>query len=181
MESVLPAFVVVLLLLYATLTPAQSFLSAQDRAQASRQAMEARALERARTDLALMATQISDDGRLVELRVNNTGQTKLADFDRWDMCLQYYDTGGAYHIIWLPYFEGTQPAVNTWSVANILRDAYEPGIFNAGETMVVQFKVSPAVGPETTNQVVLTTSGGIGLSAIFVGPPLPPTATPPAP
>ncbi len=173
MESVLPAFVVVTLLLFATLTPAHSYLSAQERVQASRQAMEARLLDRARTDLAPISAQISSDGTVVELTVRNAGQTKLADFDRWDMILQYYDAAGAYHVIWLPYFEGNQPALNTWSVVDISQDVYDPGIFNPEETIVVQFKVFPEVGPGTTGRAALVTLNGIGESSLFVRP-LPP-------
>src|SRR5574341_1281873 len=181
MESVLPAFVVVILLLFAMLTPIHNFLSGQDRIQASRQLMEARLLDRARTDLAPISAQVSDDGVVVELTVRNTGQTKLADFNQWDMILQYYDTGAAYHIVWVPYEAGDQPALNTWGVVGISQDVYDPGIFNPEETITVQFKVSPAVGPETTNRVALTTPSGLGISSLFIGPPLPPTPTPPAP
>lgn len=181
MESVLPAFIVILLLLFSTLAPAQSYLSSQDRIQVSRQAMEARMLDRARTDLASISAQVSDDGAAVELTVRNTGQTKLADFDQWDLILQYYDAGAAYHIVWVPYEKANPPALNTWSVEDISLDIYDPGIFNPGETITVQFKVSPAVGPETINQVALATPSGIGVSSLFIGPPLPPTPPPPTP
>lgn len=181
MESVLPAFVVILLLLFSTLAPAQSYLSSQGRIQVSRQAMEARMLDRARTDLASISAQVSDDGTMVELTVRNTGQTKLADFDQWDLILQYYDAGAAYHIVWLPYDESSPSALNTWSLEGISQDVYDPGIFNPGETITVQFKVSPAVGPETTNRVALATPSGIGISSLFIGPPLPPTPPPPTP
>lgn len=181
MESILPAFVVIFLLLFATLAPAQSYLASQDRIQASRQAMEARLLDRARTDLALVSTHISLDGTVVELTIRNMGQTKLADFDQWDMNLEYYGSGYAYHIAWLPYAEGAPAALNTWGVASISQDVFDPDILNPGETITVQFQVSPAVGPETINRVALTTPSGIGVSSVFIGPPLPPTPTPPAP
>lgn len=181
MDSVLPAFIVVLLLLFATLAPAQSYLSSQDRIQASRQAMEARLLDRARTDLTPVSAQSSADGAVVELTLRNTGQTKLADFDQWDMILEYYDSGAAYHIVWLTYDENPPPALNTWSVVGISQDVYDPDIFNPGEAITMQFQVSPVVGPETTNRVALTTPSGIAVSSLFIGPPLPPTPTPPPP
>jgi archaeal flagellar protein FlaF len=173
MESILPAFIIVLLLLFAVLTPARSYLAAQDQLQASRQLMDQRLVDRARTNLAPTRTQITDDGVVVELAVRNTGQTKLADFDQWDLILQYHDSGSAFHIVRVPYTPGNQPGLNTWSVVGIYPDIYDPGILNPGETITLRFKLSPAVGPETTNQVELATPNGIGVVSLFIGPPWP--------
>jgi hypothetical protein len=114
----------------------------------------------------IVSAQVSDDGAAVELTVRNTGQTKLADFDQWDLILQYYDAGAAYHIVWVPYEEANPPAPNTWSVEDIALDVYDPGIFNPGETITVQFKVSPAVGPETTTRWPRYASG-IGVHPLY--------------
>ncbi|MEK7326220.1 MAG: hypothetical protein AAB217_13270 [Chloroflexota bacterium] len=179
METVLPAFIVIILLLSATLMPAQHSLAAQDRIQLARQAVEARLLERARTDLASVNAQVSDNGAVVDIRLRNAGQTRLADFDRWDVMIQYYDTAGTYHIVWLPYFEGGDPANNEWAIealyveaAGSVPEIYEPGILNPAEEMVIRFRVSPAVGHETTNLAVLSTPNGLRLSTYFIRPPL---------
>jgi hypothetical protein len=177
MESVLPAFVVVLIMLFAWLVPVQSLLSAQDRIQFSQQAMESRLLDRARTNLETVKAKVNDEGSLLDLVVENTGQSKLADFDQWDLILQYYDGDGGYQVVWLPYLDGDSPAENTWTLLDISDDFFEPGILNPGETMHVRVSLSPDVGPLTTNQVAVTTGDGIGVSAIFIGPPLPPTPT----
>jgi len=179
METVLPAFIVIILLLSATLMPAQHSLAAQDRIQLARQATDARLQERARTDLAPVSAQVSDNGTVVDIRLRNAGQTRLTDFDRWDVMIQYYDAAGAYHIAWLPYVEGGEPANNEWAVEALYLEAagsapeiYEPGVLNPAEEMVIRFRVSPVVGQETTNLAVLATPNGLRLSTYFIRPPL---------
>jgi archaellum component FlaF (FlaF/FlaG flagellin family) len=181
METILPAFIVVILLLFAVLTPAQSYLAAQDQLQASRQLMDQRLIDQARTDLTPVSHYISNDGVVVHMTVRNSGQTKLADFDQWDMILQYYDSGYVYHIVRVPYADANTQVLNTWSVVSISQDLFDPGIFNPGESITVRLEVSPAVGPETANRVELATPSGVGVTTVFYGPPFPPTPTAPAP
>lgn len=178
MEAILPAFVVVLLFLLATLTPTQSFMAAQDQLETARQEMEARLRDRNRTDLALVDSGVTLDGVTVALTLTNTGHTKLADYEQWDMIVQYYDAGGDYHVTWVPFLEGASPALNTWSVVDISPDVFDPGILNPEETVVVEFKVFPAVGVGWTNRAALGPANGMGLTALFVRPPPPPTPTP---
>ena len=181
METILPAFIIVILLLFAVLTPAQSYLAAQDQLAASNQLMDQRLVDRVHTDLVSVSHYISDDGVIVHMSIRNAGLTKLADFDQWDMILQYYDSGYVYHIVHVPYADSSTQGLNTWSVVSISQDYYDPGIFNPGETITVRLELSPAVGPETANRVELATPSGIGVTTVFIGPPFPPTPIPPTP
>jgi len=179
METVLPAFIIVILILFAVLTPAQSYLAAQDQLAASNQLMDQRLIDQARTAVTPVSHYISNDGVVLNMTLRNSGQVKLADFDQWDMILQYYDSGYAYHIARVPYADANSQGLNTWSVVSIYQDYFDPGILNPGESITLRLKVSPAVGPETANQVALDTPNGVGVTTVFIGPPFPPT--PPAP
>ena len=174
MESVLTAFIAIIIILFATLTHYHSTLSAQDTMQVSWQEMKERLGEQARTDLSPIGAQTSSAGAVVELTLRNDGETKLADFDQWDVIVQYYEAPTVYHIDWLLYVDGSEPVSNEWTVVGIYLDAagavpeaYEPGILNPGEEVILRLRVSPPVGPDTTNLATLSTSNGISASAIF--------------
>lgn len=125
-----------------------------------------------RTNLTTVsASQPSSD--IVEVTLRNSGQTKLGDFDRWDVIGQYYDSGGTYYIKWLPYTDGVL-GNDQWrkkgiylSAANQTAEVFEPGILNPGEEMVIEAKLSPAVGAGTTNLAVISTPSGIPASIAF--------------
>jgi archaellum component FlaF (FlaF/FlaG flagellin family) len=187
METVLTALVIIAIIVFAVLTLTEAFLSAQDTVRASWQELERRWGEQARTDLSPVGTQIKSDGAVVELTLRNDGDTKLADFDQWDVIVQYYEVEIEdddppvyqyhYHIYWLPYVE-SEPVTNEWKVVGIYLDAagavpetYEPGILNPGEEILLRLRVSPPVGPDTANLVALSTSNGVGATTIFARSP----------
>ena len=103
--------------------------------------------------------------------LQNNGQTKLASFSKWDIIVQYYDAGGTYYVKWLPYTEGT-PGDNEWTKAGIYLngdpEAFEPNIVNPREELRIQAQLSPSVGADTTNLVVVSTPNGIPASTAFV-------------
>jgi hypothetical protein len=113
----------------------------------------------------------------VEVALRNSGQTKLGDFARWDVIVQYYDSGGTYYVKWLPYIEGT-PGDNEWrkkgiylNSENLTAEVFEPGILNPGEELVIEAKLNPPVGVGTTNLVVTSTPSGIPASITFSNQP----------
>jgi hypothetical protein len=102
--------------------------------------------------------------------LENTGQTKMADFEKWDVIVQYYDGSGAYHVEWLPY-SATGGATNKWGVGWIHLDAqpekFEPNVLNPGEQIMIKTWLDPAVGAGTTNMVVVSTPSGVTSSTYF--------------
>lgn len=173
METVLTAFIVLTIVLFAVLTLFQGALTAQDTIQASWQEMEARLGERARTDLTPISAETKSSGSVVEVTVRNDGDTKLADFDQWDVVVHYYTASSNYHITWLPYVDA-EPSQGEWTVAGIYLDAaaavsemYEPDILNPGEEALVRIRVSPPVGPNTTNLAAFATANGVTASTFF--------------
>lgn len=175
MESAIVSIVCIALIVLGGMTLSQSFLSSLDSSSVGFEEMSERAEEIMRTELTpLKAEQPSAD--TLEVTLKNSGQTKLSTFASWDIIIQYYDSGGTYHVEWLPYTEGT-PGNNEWTDKGIYLDAelgtpeaFEPGILNTGEEIVIEVKLDPPVGENTTNLIVITTPNGIPASISFDGP-----------
>lgn len=169
METVIAALIVTSLLLLVGLTISDAFLSSQDAILASWREMEERLGEAARTDLSAVGAQTISNGAVVEVTLRNDGDTKLADFERWDVILQYYDGGGSYYTEWYPFGSGT----NEWDVWDIFLEAptvdevFDIGILNPGEEAVIWISVSPSVGMGTTNLATIATPNGITASTVF--------------
>ncbi|MAU02004.1 MAG: hypothetical protein CL608_33125 [Anaerolineaceae bacterium] len=173
METVLTAFIVFTLLLFSAGALFEGALTAQDTVQAAWQEMEERAGEQARTSLVATDAQTKSSGSVVELTLQNNGSVKLTDFDQWDLIIQHYTASSNYDIAWLPYVPG-EPSNDEWSVVGIYMDAatlapelFEPGILNPGEEMIIRARVSPPVGPNSTNFASLSTANGVGVTAVF--------------
>lgn len=169
METAITGLIIITVLMLAVLTLSHSFLSSQDAVLESWREMEERLGERARTDLSPVSAGTISAGAVVEVTLRNEGDTKLADFDQWDVILQYYDGGGQYHLDWYPF----GPGQDQWSVYDIFLDAptvpeaFDPDILNPGEEVVIWISVSPAVGSPTTNLVTIATPNGISTSTVF--------------
>ena len=179
MENAIISIICIALLLFGGMTMSQGFLSSVDSNNAAWAEMGERDEEIMRTEVSQLA-QIgpgSGSGGLetVEVSLTNSGQTKLYDFSKWDVIVQYYDTDANYHIKWLPYTQGT-PVSNEWTVEGIYLDVddriaevFEPNILNAGEKMVIQAKLNPPVGEDTTNQITVSVPNGVSVSTFFYG------------
>ncbi|MBX3014617.1 MAG: hypothetical protein KF832_24065 [Caldilineaceae bacterium] len=174
MDSALATIILVTVVLFGTLTLTDTYFSMQDALMVATQAMDARHREQAGTALTLLTAETKDTGALVELTYRNTGSTKLADFDQWDVVIQYYTAQDAYLIKWLPYGTATTPIDNQWTVAGLYRDAatasqevYEPKILNPGEEIVLRIKLFPNMGPQTSTLVTVAVPNGTYLSAVF--------------
>ncbi len=170
METAITGLIVLTILMLTILTLSYSFLSSQDAVLESWREMDERMGERARTDISSLGATTNPVGDTVEVTLRNDGDTKLADFDQWDVILQYIDSGSGEHTQWYPYGSGA----NTWGVEGIYLDAskktgeiFDKNILNSGEEMVIWVSVSPAVGSPTTNLATVTTPNGISTSTVF--------------
>lgn len=173
METTIVALILITLILFGAMTLAQAYLSAQDQIFEASRAMEQRMDVQSRTSLQPVGTAVSAEGDAIELTIRNDGHVKLADFGRWDVIVEY-DAAGATVARWLPYSGRMQPGVNEWALEGLYLDAaqaaaeaYEPGILDPGEEMVVKIRVSPALEQGTTNLVTIGTPNGISASAVF--------------
>jgi len=175
MDTALASILLITLLFFGVLTISDTYFAVQDTIMVATQERDDRNDERARTALALVGVETQSAGSMIEITLKNTGTTKLADFDHWDVVIQYYTAAGVYVTAWFPYVASASPGNNQWTVKGIYGDAaavtaevYDPAILNPTEEIVIQIQVDPAVGADTTNLATIAVPNGVSLSAIFV-------------
>jgi hypothetical protein len=189
MENTIVSIICIVLLLFGGMTMAQGFLSSVDSNAASWTEMGERDADILRTELSEIAQISPGEGvgglATTYITMANTGKTKLADFDDWDLIVQYYDTGGSKQIRWLPYTPST-PGDNEWTVVGIYLDVdtgtpevFEPGILNPGEETKLRVRLNPLIGNDTTNLMTISTPNGVSSSVHFYGLITPPPPPPP--
>lgn len=168
MESAITALIVIGILILAVVGLSSYALSTQAAVSESNREMQARLGERTQTNLAPLTAVTTPLGDYVQITLKNSGNSKLMDFAQWDVILQYSD-GTDTQIKWFGY--GSD--VNQWSeqiyqtTTPPTAEAFEPGILNPGEQVVITVRVSPAVGAGTTNLATIATPNGITASVIF--------------
>jgi archaellum component FlaF (FlaF/FlaG flagellin family) len=182
MESAVSSLILFTVMLFAILTFAHDNMATQDLLSASEQAMEVRRLDQARTALTVTNAQTTNAGALIEVTLRNSGETMLADYDRWDVIVEhYYQTDPettALAVDWLPYTATgapSAPGANQWTVGGIYTnaatytpEAFDLGIFNPGEEMIVQMMVAPSVALTTTNRATIGVANGTSVAATVV-------------
>lgn len=173
METAIVSVIIITVVLVGVLTVSYSYFSSQDAILTSWREMDERLGERVRTRISPIGAETISANK-VEVTLKNEGETQLSDFDQWDVIVEYYEAGGGHIIEWLAYTEAAPLGNNEWTVEGIYLDAsqatpeaYEPGIFNPEEEMVIQMEVSPPVGASTTNWATTATPNGISASTIF--------------
>jgi len=125
-----------------------------------------------RTELKPISTSVSieEGADPLEIVLENTGQTKMADFEKWDVIVQYFDGEGNYYVKWLPYVEGSTETYEWdvgWIRMNGQEEVFEPGVLNPGEQIMLQTRLDPSVGAGTMNLVVISTPSGVTCSTYF--------------
>lgn len=176
MDSVIAAFLMIFLNLFAVLTLASSFISSQDAYQLGLRSMEIRLNEQARTSLSKVNAKTINSGNAVQMIYKNTGSARITDFQNWDVIIQYYDdsTPGKYYMVWVPYV-ASNPVNNEWTVVGIYADAkravkevYDPQILNPGEEIIIEIHLPHTIAPTSQVQVTLALKNGTNLSDVFV-------------
>ena len=174
MDTALSGLIILTLLLTATFTAAQGYLSVQDSTMRSYREMGARLSDRLRTDLTPLGAETVGESML-EVTLRNEGETKWAeaDFDQWDVIVEYEaKETGEQVVYWVPY--GVAVEGRRWDVEGIYLDAssstpeeLDLNILNPGEEMVVQIWISPTVEEKTAKRAVFVAPNGISASTIF--------------
>lgn len=166
METSIPAAIIAALLMVSAMVLARSGYQSFDGLSQSWMAMEARAGEQARTQLTI--TSATHNAGIVDVAIRNDGNTRLAQFDRMDVVVEYTDSTPTFIVAYIDYTDGTL-SENTWVVQSISNDAFEPGIVNPGETLNMRIWLDPAAGGGTTNRVLIATDLGVTASTTFTG------------
>ncbi len=169
METAIVSIICIALIAFGGMTMSRGFLTSVDSSTTGLDAVGQRNESIMRTEIIPLDATLTA-GNTLEITVENSGQTRLADYDKWDVIIQYYDGDGIYHITWLPFTEETL-GDNEWEMAWIRVDGkeefYEPNILNAKEQMLIRAQLNPAAGAGTTNMAVIATPSGITASTYF--------------
>ena len=171
MDTAIISLICIALVVFGGMTMAQGFITSVDASTTGLEEVGQRDETIMRTEItpvdATYQQQFGPDP--LEITVENTGQTKLADFEDWDVIVQYYDGWGNYHVEWLPY--ASSPGTNEWGIVWIRLDGgseiYEPNVLNPGEQVLIRTYLNPGVGNGTTNMVVISTPSGVTASTYF--------------
>jgi hypothetical protein len=163
MATILVSIICIAMIVVGGMTLSHGILTSTDTAALSVDEISVREGEIARTRLDTLRAEYLAWADLVRVTVENTGQTKLAGFDKWDLIVHYND-GGSLHTIWLPYTTGAL-GDNEWQKARIGLNGpleyFEPGILNPGEELVMLAKLSPLPGGNTTGDLTVVSPNGI--------------------
>jgi hypothetical protein len=164
MAAALVTIICIAMLVVGGMTLSQGILTSTDSAAASVESISVREGDMMRTDLDTLRAASLSWGDDIRITVKNSGQIKLASFDRWDVIVNYASDDGTQYCTWLPYTTAT-PVANEWEKARIglngPAEYFEPGILNPGEEMVILAHVNPMPGDATTGEVSLSTPNGI--------------------
>jgi hypothetical protein len=100
----------------------------------------------------------------------------LADYNKWDVIVQYTDINSIKQVKWIPYTSGSL-SNNQWTVKGIYLDAstltpevYDIGIFNPGEEMILETQLDTPVHNGSVNLMSVNTPNGVAVTSIFNGP-----------
>ncbi len=165
METAIVSIVCIALIFVGGMTMSQNYLSSVDSTSQQFQHVLSRDQAILKTSITPLSANVSGENTIY-ISLRNTGQAKLADWEHWDIIVQYYN-GVLMHASWLPYV-AANPVGNAWTVDAICIDAaqgtpevFEPGILNPGEEMIIKATVAPAIGRPTNDQVVISTPNGV--------------------
>ncbi|NLF79254.1 MAG: hypothetical protein GX573_26465 [Chloroflexi bacterium] len=185
METVLSAFVVVFIILFAVLSLSYVVVSSQDVLNDAQHQMESRLSEQAHTALEFVDARTMDNRTLIEFTLRSAGSIRLADFDRWDVIVKSAsETTGIAHIDYLHFDTALGTGEDYETVRAILSGASwagglfadaaagvvelaEPGILNAGEEMIIWARTAHVIDPGSVIEISLATEHGAGIFTSF--------------
>jgi len=173
MATIVVSIICIAMIIVGGMTLSQGILTSADKTALSVEEITARQGEYNRTSLETVRAAQLSWANFLRITVQNTGQVKLASFDKWDVIVHYYDESGTYYTKWLPYTEDN-PGNDEWQVSRIglngPTDFFEPGILNPSEEMVILASINPLSGNATVGNITVGTSNGVYSSISFSNP-----------
>jgi hypothetical protein len=169
METAIVSIICIALIAFGGMTMSRGFMTSVDTSTTGLDNVGQRNETIMRTEIIPLTASLPS-GNTLEIMVENSGQTRLADFDKWDIIVQYYDSTGTYHVTWLPFTKetlGDNEWQEAWIRINGAPEVYEPNVLNPKEQMLIRAQLNPEVGAGTTNMAVIATPGGITASTYF--------------
>ena len=170
MATAIVSIICIALIVVGGMVMSQGILTSADTAALSVEEISARESEIMRTKVDTLRAENLSWADLLRVTVDNSGQTKLASFGKWDFIVHYQDSDDNYYTKWLPYTDGAL-GDNEWEKARICLNGqpefFEPGIMNPEEELVILAKLSPLPGNATTGDIIVSTPNGIEDSISF--------------
>ncbi len=174
METAFVSLICIALMVIGGMTMSHGFLRSVDNTSSNIQVISQRDQEIMRTNIQILNAAQTESATILEVCLRNIGQTKLVNFDKWDVIVHYHDSTPSEHIAWLPYT--VDPGDNQWTLEGIYMDsvtlkseAFEPGILNSDEEIIIRCQLNPGVGQGTVNLISISTPNGITVSKTFEG------------
>jgi flagellar protein FlaF len=171
MTTAVVCILCIAMIVVGCMTISHGFMSSADVTAMSTQEMSIRQGDINRTRLTGVNATLPSAG-ILEAFIENSGQTKLASFDKWDAIVQYYDSDDHYYVKWLPY-QSDILGDNEWSKTGIYfnnhPEVFEPGILNPQEQLGFKAALNPSAGYRAID-ITISTPNGIA-PTIVCGPP----------
>jgi len=184
-ETVLAAFIVIFVIVFAALSLSAAVISSQEALSVAQSQADARLAEQGRAALQVVETRTVANRTLVELTLRNTGSTRLADFAHWDVIIKSRgEHSSAPQIAYFRPHPALAPgaryedarnmlAGSTWG-AGLFEDALagvpelaQPGILNSGEEVTLWARTAHVIDPGSAIEVGVATEHGTGLFTSF--------------
>ena len=118
-----------------------------------------------KTDIEITNISANEAGIFVSL--NNTGSTKVGDYDYMDVIVKYSNTSGIAKTMWIPYQGDPDTLGNKWTVRNISPDLVNPGILDPGEEMELQILLEDSLENKSVNWLLVAAPNGVKASGYF--------------
>jgi hypothetical protein len=170
MATAVVSIICIAMIVLGGMTMSHGIVTSADSAAFSIEEISVREGEMMRTEIDTLRAAPLSWSDLLRVQVDNSGGTKLSSFNKWDLIVHYYDSGGNYYTEWLPYASGAL-GDNEWQKATIWLNGqpefFEPGIMNPEEELVILAKLDPLPGDATKGDVIIATPNGICKSISF--------------
>jgi hypothetical protein len=164
MAPIVVTIICIAMIVVGGMTLSQGLLTSADAAALDVNHVSVIESEIARTDLTVDRAAQMTWADYLRVTLSDTGQTKLANYDKWDVIVTYTDVNNETQIRWLPY-TAVLSGNNQWYKARIGLDGpteyFEPGILNPYEEMVILSLLNPAPKVGTTLDVSISTPNGV--------------------
>lgn len=161
MTTAVVCIICIAMIVVGCMTISQGILTSADTAALSAQQLSVRQGDVMRTRLTGVSASLPA-ASVLQAVIENSGQTKLASFDKWDCIVQYYDSSDNYYVKWLPYQAGAL-SDNQWQKTGIffngLPEVYEPGILNPQERLAIEALINPSAGYRAIDMTIATPNG----------------------
>ncbi len=160
METALISLISMALVIIGIVTMTMNVFHSTSTLADSWKQMEEQAGSIRRTEIVAVPPQ-GYDGGIINLTVENQGQTNLDNFPRWDVIAQRQGEAADY----IEYSEGGL-GNNQWIVDGIYLPDDSPEVFdfnilNPGEKMIVLINLIPTINQGETGRITISTPNGV--------------------